>query len=206
MKKVALIVVGVMALAGSANAQGTWYTNSNDFIARLSGFSAFTDYNANRDAANSITLDDVTATATGSGTVQSFSSLDGYLQASADTTVTFTSANTSVPPNAFFGLFQTTSSGSIDFNIEGSLTSVYNLSTTNSTESFLGYISDSSSPISVKVSPNSGNSIRVKEFVLAQGTNPLAGGNVAPEPGSLALALTGGCALVGVVIRRRKTA
>jgi len=33
-------------------------------------------------------------------------------------------------------------------------------------------------------------------------TNP--GSNVAPEPGSLALALTGGCALLGMVIRRRK--
>lgn len=33
-------------------------------------------------------------------------------------------------------------------------------------------------------------------------SNP--GSNVAPEPGSLALALTGGCALVGMYIRRRR--
>jgi hypothetical protein len=32
------------------------------------------------------------------------------------------------------------------------------------------------------------------------------GASVAPEPGTLALALTGGCALVGMVIRRRKAA
>ncbi len=35
-------------------------------------------------------------------------------------------------------------------------------------------------------------------------SNP--GSNVAPEPGTLALALTSGCALVGMYIRRRKTA
>ena len=32
------------------------------------------------------------------------------------------------------------------------------------------------------------------------------GGNIAPEPGTLALTFTGGCALVGMYIRRRKAA
>jgi hypothetical protein len=35
-------------------------------------------------------------------------------------------------------------------------------------------------------------------------TNP--GSNVAPEPGTFALALTGGAALIGVCIRRRRNA
>ena len=202
MKNVVLAVFGVLAIAASANAQGKWYTDVNEFISNLNfaGGFASTTYNTNIAAANSITHSGVTATATGSGTVQSFSNPLGYLQASADTPVTFTA---NFLPNAFYGVFQTTSSGSVDLNVEGSLTSAYNLSTTN-TDSFLGYISDSSSPISVKVSPNSGNSIRVMEFGFATGTNPSAGGNVAPEPGTLALALTGGCALVGMVIRRRR--
>ena len=47
----------------------------------------------------------------------------------------------------------------------------------------------------------------VDSFSFGNGTNPAdPGANIAPEPGTLALALTGGCALVGMFIRRRKTA
>jgi hypothetical protein len=210
MKKVVLTILGILGLAASANAQGTWYTVADDWAKRLTAFSAGTNYDTNIAAANSITLGDVIATATGPGTVQSIATPDGvkfpgYLQASADTPVTFSSANLSVASNAFAGFFQTTSSGSIDFYINGSLTSVYGLSTSTSNYSFIGYISDSASPITMKVSPNSGNSIKVFEIALRQGTNPAnPGSNVAPEPGSLALAITGGCALVGMFIRRRR--
>ena len=45
----------------------------------------------------------------------------------------------------------------------------------------------------------------INRFSSAQGPN-YTGANVAPEPGSLALALTGGYALLGMYIRRRRAA
>jgi hypothetical protein len=57
---------------------------------------------------------------------------------------------------------------------------------------FLGTINVANFPIEGKTNSN----IRV--------TNP--GSNVAPEPGSFALALTGGAALIGICIRRRRNA
>ena len=94
--------------------------------------------------------------------------------------------------------------GSINFSIDGSLTNTYSLPTTASGDAFLGYISDSAANIVVRATPNSGTRLSINEFSIGNGTNPLAGGNVAPEPGTLALALTAGCALVGVCIRRRR--
>ena len=91
MKKAMMTVVGVLALAASANAQGKWYTDASEFYLNIN-FQYFTSTSYDKDiaAANSITHDYVTATATGSGTVQSFNLPLGYLQASADTPVTFT--------------------------------------------------------------------------------------------------------------------
>jgi hypothetical protein len=51
--------------------------------------------------------------------------------------------------------------------------------------------------------PNPGLSIAVTNSNLRV-SNPSA--NVAPEPGSFALALTGGAALLGICIRRRRNA
>ena len=83
MKKVALTVYGIVGLAASANAQGTWYTNYNEWDFRLTGYSAGTYYETNIAAANSITRNDVIATAAGSGTVQSIATevgqFNGYL-------------------------------------------------------------------------------------------------------------------------------
>lgn len=49
-----------------------------------------------------------------------------------------------------------------------------------------------------------GNSIGGKTNSNIRVTNP--GSNVAPEPGSFALALTGGAALIGICVRRRRNA
>jgi len=57
---------------------------------------------------------------------------------------------------------------------------------------FLGTINVANAPVGGKTNSN----IRV--------SNP--GSNVAPEPGSFALTLTGGAALIGICVRRRRNA
>jgi hypothetical protein len=72
---------------------------------------------------------------------------------------------------------------------------------------FIGYISDSTSPISVRYNSASASSAALTTFSFGNGTNPAdPGSNVAPEPGSFALALTGGVALLGICYRRRRNA
>jgi hypothetical protein len=53
---------------------------------------------------------------------------------------------------------------------------------------------------------NGGRGIHQSTVFDGRFTNSNIGINVAPEPGSFALALTGGAALIGVCIRRRRTA
>ena len=199
MKKVAMTAVGVLALAGSANAQGTWYTNKalwQSLVTNVGTANYNTLVNTNT---NSILDGGVTATSTGNK-LRVYSG--GYLKALEDVPVTFTFSG-----NAFFGDFSTTNAASITAYIDGSLTNFSSISTTQDAGSFLGYISNSTSPISVKVSPHSGNDLYVHQFIFGNGTNTSnPGSNVAPEPGTLALALTGGCALLGMYIRRRKAA
>jgi hypothetical protein len=65
MKKVAMTAVGVLALAGSANAQGTWYTNKalwQSLVTNVGTANYNTLVNTNT---NSILDGGVTATSTG---------------------------------------------------------------------------------------------------------------------------------------------
>ena len=201
MKKVVMTVVGVLALTAQANAQGTWYTDKALWQSLVTNVGTANYSTASTSPTNSKTDGGVTATCTGNN-LRVFGTGGGYLKASTNVPVTFTFAG-----NAFFGDFSTADAGSITAYIDGSLTNISSISTTTSAGSFLGYISNSTSPISVKVSPNSGNDIYVHQFIYGNGTNPSnPGSNVAPEPASLALALTGGCALAGICIRRLKSA
>ena len=209
MKKVAMTFVGVLALAGSANAQGTWYTNkalwqslvSNVQTANYTGPAI--DYGFPEPAK----LIENGVTAQLSESLKALEANNGALRTyDTNLPITFTFSG-----NAFFGEFATANNsydqavGSIDFSIDGSLTNTQSLTTSASNYTFLGYISDSAAPISVRASPSSTTSVRVDSFSFGQSTSSL-GSNVAPEPGTLALALTGGCALFGMYIRRRKAA
>ena len=209
MKKVAMTAVGVLVLAGSANAQGTWYTNkalwqslvSNVQTANYTGPAI--DYGFPESA--KLIENGVTAQLSQSGNV--LEANNGALRTyDTNLPITFTFSG-----NGFFGEFATANGsydqavGSIDFSIDGSLTNKQSLTTSASNYTFLGYISDSAAPISVRASPSSTTSVRVDSFSFGQSTSSL-GANVAPEPGTLALALTGGCALLEMFIRRRKAA
>ena len=194
-----MTVVGVLALAGSANAQllGTWYTDQTEWLkyATVVDTASYTTRN--------IPQNGITSFAIGNFDF----SYAGLLVTNASTPITFTFSG-----NAFAGYFGMINDSdayvqrNITFSIDESSTEVRTLTSTSAgANTFLGYISNSASDISVKVTGNNSDRLAVDSFSRANGTNPL-GASVAPEPGTLALALTGGCALLGMYIRRRKAA
>ena len=182
-----------------AHAQGTWYTNRATWESLVTNFQT-ANYNGTGSGTSVV---DNGVTATGSDLSVTFSTL---LSDVSNAPITFTFSG-----NAFYGEFHTNGSGSVTFSVDNSLTNVYSLPTTardgtpSEGLSFLGYISNSASAITVKATPNASLKLRVPSFSFGQSTSSL-GGNVAPEPGSFALALTGGAALLGICIRRRRNA
>jgi hypothetical protein len=197
MKKVAMTVVGVLALAGSANAGGTWYTDQVLWQSLVTNVRT-ADY-ASVVTGTTVIENGVTASAQ-SGMYFGL----GCLSTASDVPITFTFSGNAFSTQCFVHTGrQGQQAGIIKFSIDGSLTNFYDLPTPASGNTFLGYISDSSSAISVTATPSTNRNLYIDSFSFGNGTNPSAGGNVAPEPGTLALALTGGCALVGMYIRRR---
>jgi hypothetical protein len=182
-----------------AHAQGTWYTNRATWESLVTNVQT-----ANYIGTGSGTsVGDNGVTATGSDLFVTSGSLISFVN---NAPITFTFSG-----NAFYGEFHTNASGSVIFSVDNSLTNVYSLPTTawdgTSSEglSFLGYISNSASAITIKATPSASVKLRVPSFSFGQSTTSL-GGNVAPEPGSFTLALTGGAALIGICIRRRRNA
>jgi hypothetical protein len=203
MKKVVMTVVGILALAGTANAQGTWYTNQAEWLNLVTNVQT-ANYTTQPSGSSPLTEADVTATAA-SGSWSS--NVTGTFTTVSATPVTFTFSG-----NAFGGMFSAANSGHqfnysiLGFAVDAPSNNTQSLNTNGFTHMFLGYISNSASPISVTVSPdNAGSYLTVDSFSFGQSKTSL-GSSVAPEPGTLALALTGGCALVGFCIRRRKAA
>jgi hypothetical protein len=208
MKKGAITVVGVLALAASANAdppRGTWYTNQALWQSLVSNVSTAT-YTTVPSGSSPWTEAGVTAAAASGSWVRG--AVLGSLSTQNVTPVTFTFNG-----NSFGGLFSLNylwRGGRyaqpytvMNFSIDGSITNTQSFTTSNN-YTFLGYISNSATPISLTAS-NSAYFVDVDSFSFGQSTSSL-GANVAPEPGTLALALTGGCALLGMFIHRRKAA
>jgi hypothetical protein len=202
MKKVAITVLGVMAVAASANAQGTWYTDKALWES-LTTVSNTADYNASPNGffTGPYTEAGVTATAAGG-----FYGLGiGALSTNSAEPMTFTFSG-----NAFGGMFGMTEiNGSLiadgmKFSVDGSSTNVYNLTSTTG-YTFLGYISDSSSPISVTFSPDlTPEYATVDSFSFGNGTNPSAPGGAVPEPGTVVSMGLLGAGVLGLVIRSRR--
>lgn len=203
-----MTVVGVLAFAASANADpplGTWYTNQALWQSLASNVSTAT-YTTVPSGSSPWTEAGVTAAAGSGSWVRG--AIAGSLSTQSLTPVTFTFNG-----NSFGGLFSlnyewnglhfVSLSDVMNFSIDGSMTNTQSI-TTSINYTFLGYISNSSTPISVTAS-NSAYFVDVNSFSFGQSTSSL-GANVAPEPGTLALALTDGCALIGMFIRRRKAA
>ena len=203
---IAASTVLLSLFAQTANAQGQWYTDYDAWRSRITlggPFGAKTDdYTSNTNLILSAprVVNGITATA-GSG--QLIVDRAGYLTTADYVPILFTFAG-----NAFGGYFglDTGRDGDLTFTVDGSQSYIRNVTDRTTGYTFLGYISNSSSNISVTVSPDN-DLVAVNSFTRANGTNPAdPGSNVAPEPGSFALALTGGVALIGICVRRRRNA
>jgi hypothetical protein len=202
MKKVAITVLGVMAVAASANAQGTWYTDKALWES-LTTVTNTADYNASPNGFFNSPYTEAGVTATADG---GFYGLGiGALSTNSAEPITFTFSG-----NAFGGMFGMTEiNGSLiadgmNFSVDGSLTNIYSLTSTTG-YTFLGYISDSSSPISVTFSPDlTPEYATVDSFSFGSGTNPAAPGGAVPEPGTVVSMGLLGAGVLGLVIRSRR--
>jgi len=200
-KKVAITVFAILGLAASANAQGTWYTNQALWQSLVTNVRT-ADYTS-VESGTSVIENGITATISNTPTILALYP-GGFLGAATDIPITFTSSGNAFSTQCWLNAGRAgQGAGSVKFSVDGSLTNIYDLPTTASGNTFLGYISNSASPISVMATPSTNTALRIDSFSFGQSTSSL-GANVAPEPGSLALALTGGCALVGMCIRRRR--
>ena len=203
MKKLAITALGVLALAASANAQGTWYTDQALWLSRTTVVDTAYYNSLPSDSFDSpYTENGVTATAdfgfyNGSpGALSTFSNTDS---------ITF-----SFSGNAFAGMFGMTDFGGtlvadgMNFSVDGSSTNIEGLTSTTG-YTFLGYISDSSSPISVTFSPDlTPEFVTVDSFSFGNGTNPAAPGGAVPEPGTVVSMGLLGAGVLGLVIRSRR--
>ena len=232
MKKVAITVFGVLALAGSANAQGAWYTSyatwHSLFPKRLMGLSISTLLITFIAAAAH--ADDVLTLGTAP------TNINGASGSNPSVTSTYT-FNSSMILNSI-GFVTSSVTGLVykySINDGASYTTVTTASGLASAVNGVRWFS-LATPITlnatdvVKVLTQNGKfnnpNIHLYAYTAVPGFNITVVGNnrgqgaktnsnlrvsalpptsnVAPEPGTLALALTGGCALVGVYIRRRK--
>ena len=188
--------------AKTVNAQGQWYTDYDAWRSRIilgGPFGAQTaDYTTRYTNGSAPWIESgITATTTGNWVHNGSSLSTNNLLAP----VTFTFAG-----NAFGGNFAVASATTavLSFTVDGSQSRDLSVTRSQSGYTFLGYISNSSSDINVTVVPDV-KYVSVDSFTRANGTNPAnPGSNVAPEPGSFALALTGGAALLGICYRRRR--
>jgi hypothetical protein len=200
MKKVVMTVIGVLAIAASASAQGTWYTNESLWKSLITNTISTANFKNVEDPAwvgYTHVEAGITATVPATSTYLSFfgnfGSDSSSLGTNGDVPVTFAFGS-----NAFAGYFGHWDAfgqpmqKAMTFNIDESLTERYTLTSTTAGFgfSFLGYISNSTSDINVKVTGNSSaDKFMIDSFSFGTGTNP-ASANIAPEPGTLALALT----------------
>ncbi len=189
-----------------AHAQGTWYTNRTLWQSLVTniGIATYDGVSATVDEDDSYVEDNI-VDSTGFG-VRQFIGND-YLTTETGGTVRF--GFSASPFHAFCGEFRTSSNGFLDFTVynvgPGSYT--HRLATSAGADSFLGYISNSASIGEVRVRPiDTDYTLRVNSFNLGNRKTLDPGANVAPEPGSFALALTGGAALLGICYRRRRNA
>ena len=200
MKKLLTSTLAVFAISVTANAQGTWYTDQSTWLANLTSSVTTANYNS-FSGGSPYTENGVTATASGGFYDLGISALSTN---NLDP-ITFTFSG-----NAFAGFFGMTNlpgalvSDGMNFSVDGSLTNVYSLTSTSGF-TFLGYISDSASDISVKVSGDaSPEYVTVDSFSFANGTNSAAPGGAVPEPGTVVSMGLLGAGVLGLVIRSRR--
>ena len=189
-------------VSATAHAQGTWYTDKALWQSIVTNATNAVYSGSEGNKTSPYLVNGVTATATG-----------GFVHQNNRLTTQQTGKNVrfTFSGNAFsgeFGMYSGTSLSAVTttFTIVG--TGISQTFTTSAGGfTFLGFISDSATPITVTYLAPSGSKASLTRFSFGNVTNPAdPGSNVAPEPGSFALALTGGAALIGICVRRRRNA
>jgi hypothetical protein len=216
MKKILTTAVAGLIFVGTANAQGTWYTDYNTWLAQMTSFGGTADYNsvvAGDMGVTSITESGVTLTNNKisnnlwgvSSTGNQFGAALGQVTSSdSSDKLTF-----SFSGNAFAGRFLVTDNQDnyIDAPMSFATSDGHTYSLANvasaSPFTFLGYISDGSGTISLDVM-GSPNFAGVDSITFGNGTNPAGPGSAVPEPGEYVSMAILGIGLCGMLVRSRR--
>ena len=205
MKKLLTTAVAGLIFVGTANAQGTWYSDYTSWSNQLTSLGGTANYNnlpTNVLADNPYTENGVTVE--GTGALWGQLNLTSLSLLNNTDKMTFTFAG-----NAFGGYFATTDlnedkvTDSLDFLVNG--TYAKNLLTSSSGYSFLGYISDTDGAISVDVSGDSTPEyVTVDSFSFGNKTYATNPNTAVPEPGEYVSMAILGIGLCGMIVRSRR--
>jgi hypothetical protein len=206
MKKLLSAAVASLIFVGTANAQGTWYTDYNTWLAQMTSIGGTADYNSigyGPLGSQSYTENGVTVSVP--STAGLWGVLPGQIGAvNSGDTLTFTFSG-----NAFGGAFLATDVADNYIDVPLSLStsdggSYYLPSVADSSPfTFLGYISDSNSAISLDL-VGSPNFASVDSFTFGNGTNAAGPGSAVPEPGEYVSMAILGVGLCGMLVRSRR--
>lgn len=211
MKKLLSVAAASLIFVGTANAQGTWYTDYSAWLSHVTSTVKTAEYNnlpTNVLANNPYTENGVTVE--GTGALWGQANLTSISLLNNTDKMTFTFTGTEFIGNAFGGYFATTDtdeamvSDNLSFLVDGTISR--NLATSSSGYTFLGYISDSNNAITVDVSGDlSPEWVTVDSFSFANGTNATNPGSAVPEPGEYISMAILGIGLCGMLVRSRRS-
>jgi len=204
MKKLLNVAAASLIFVGTANAQGTWYTDYTSWSNQLTSLGGTADYNnlpTNVLGTNPYTENGVKVEA---GALWGQADLNSLSVLNNTDTMTFTFNG-----NAFGGYFASTDTDedkvadSLDFLVDGTVSR--NLVTSSSTYTFLGYISDTNAAISVDVSGDATPEwVTVDSFSFGNKTYATGPGSAVPEPGEYVSMAILGIGLCGMIVRSRR--
>lgn len=211
MKKLLSTAVAGLIFVGTANAQGTWYTDYDSWLAEMTSIGGTAEYNAltagNLEVTsiieNGVTLSNNSIQNNLWGVNSQGTPLGQISSASNTDTLTFT-----FDGNAFGGRFLTVDM--YDLYVGGKLTfstsdgSEYKISTGGGLSApftFIGYISDGSDAISLDLVSTTAFAA-VDSFTF--GTNASNPGSAVPEPGEYVGMAILGVGLCGMLVRSRR--
>jgi hypothetical protein len=207
MKKLLSAAAASLIFVGTANAQGTWYTDYNTWLGQLTSVGGTATYDSlTAGIQSSGTYSEGGVTLTNNSFATNLWSISGGYISSEDSSdkLSFTFSG-----NAFGGRFLVTDSNdnTIDapLNFSTSDGGTYSLANVSDSSpfTFLGYISDSNSVISLDLL-GSPNFAAVDSFSFGNGTNATGPGNVVPEPGEYVSMAILGIGLCGMLVRSRR--
>ena len=223
MKKLLSLAAASLIFVGTANAQGKWYTDYNTWLAQITLVGGTAEYNnliAGDLGVTSIAEDGVTVTnnknsnnlwGISSNGTNSGTPLGQISSSDSSDKLTFTFNG-----NAFGGRFLVTDANDNFLDkLEDDDDEILKFKTSDGDEysftelsdkdpfTFLGYISDSTAPISLDLigAPNFAG---VDSFSFGNGTNPVNPGSAVPEPGEYVSMAILGIGLCGLIVRSRR--